>query len=249
MVRRYISVVSIRSLTAAASRSFVRCPQATGGGPGAGRDGRRVRTAAAGRSHGSRTTAYARRMPAAPDISIPADLLPADGRFGSGPSKVRAEQVEALAAAGRALLGPPHRQQPVRSLVGRVRAGLAELFALPDGYQVVLGNGGSTAFWDVATVCLVRERAQHAVFGEFGAKFAAATTRAPFLQDSSIRSADPGSVALPALEEGVDVYAWPHNETSTGVMAPVERVVGADDGALVLIDATSGAGGLPFDLT
>src|SRR5829696_6209060 len=177
------------------------------------------------------------------DISIPADLLPADGRFGSGPSKVRAEQVEALAAAGRTLLGTSHRQQPVRSLVGRVRAGLAELFALPDGYEVVLGNGGSTAFWDVATVCLVRERAQHAVFGEFGAKFAAATTRAPFLQDSSIRSAEPGSVALPAPEEGIDVYAWPHNETSTGVMAPVERVPGSrEQGALTVVDATSAAG-------
>jgi len=188
-------------------------------------------------------------VPAVPDISIPADLLPADGRFGSGPSKVRAEQVSALAAVGRTLLGTSHRQQPVRSLVGRVRAGLAELFALPDGYEVVLGNGGSTAFWDVATVCLVRRKAQHAVFGEFGAKFAAATTRAPFLQDSSVRSADPGAVALPAFEDGVDVYAWPHNETSTGVMAPVQRVPGSrEQGALTVVDATSAAGGLPVDV-
>ena len=193
--------------------------------------------------------AYARRVPAAPDITIPADLLPRDGRFGSGPSKVRDAQVDALAAVGRTLLGTSHRQQPVRSLVGRIRAGLAELFTLPDGYEVVLGNGGSTAFWDVATLCLVRERAQHAVFGEFGAKFAAATTRAPFLVDSSVRSAEPGFVALPDLEEGVDVYAWPHNETSTGVMAPVRRVPGSrEQGALTVVDATSAAGGLPVDV-
>ena len=188
-------------------------------------------------------------MPAAPDITIPADLLPADGRIGSGPSKVRPEQVAALAAAGRTLLGTSHRQQPVRSLVGRIRAGLAELFALPEGYEVVLGNGGSTAFWDVATVCLVRERAQHAVFGEFGAKFAAATTRAPFLAASSVRSAEPGSVALPEPEDGIDVYAWPHNETSTGVMAPVRRVPGSrEQGGLTVVDATSAAGGLPVDV-
>jgi phosphoserine aminotransferase len=189
-------------------------------------------------------------MPTSPAISIPADLLPADGRFGSGPSKVRAEQVTALAAAGRTLLGTSHRQAPVRELVGRVRAGLAELFGAPDGYEVVLGNGGSTAFWDVATLCLVRERAQHAVFGEFGAKFATATSRAPFLADSSIRSAEPGSVALPEPEDGVDLYAWPHNETSTGVMAPVRRVPGSrEQGALTVVDATSAAGGLAVDVT
>ncbi len=188
-------------------------------------------------------------VPAAPDISIPADLLPRDGRFGSGPSKVRAEQVDALAAVGRTLLGTSHRAKPVRGLVGRVRAGLAELFALPDGYEVVLGNGGSTAFWDVATVCLVRERAQHAAFGEFGAKFAAATSRAPFLADPTVRTAEPGSVALPEPQDGVDVYAWPHNETSTGVMAPVRRVPGSRDaGALTVVDATSAAGGLAVDV-
>ena len=188
-------------------------------------------------------------MPGAPEITIPRDLLPRDGRFGSGPSKVRPEQVEALAAVGATLLGTSHRQAPVRSLVGRVRAGLAELFALPDGYEVVLGNGGSTAFWDVATLCLVSERAQHATFGEFGAKFATATTRAPFLAESSVRAAAPGSVALPELEDGVDVYAWPHNETSTGVMAPVRRVPGSrEQGALTVVDATSAAGGLAVDV-
>ncbi|WP_298461474.1 phosphoserine transaminase [uncultured Cellulomonas sp.] len=188
-------------------------------------------------------------MPAAPDITIPADLLPRDGRFGSGPSKVRPEQVDALAAVGGTLLGTSHRQPPVRRLVGRVREGLADLFSLPDGYEVALGNGGSTAFWDVATVSLVRERAQHAAFGEFGAKFAAATTRAPFLTDSSVRAAEPGSVALPELEDGIDVYAWPHNETSTGVMAPVRRVAGSrEQGALTVVDATSAAGGLPVDV-
>jgi phosphoserine aminotransferase len=188
-------------------------------------------------------------VPTAPAITIPGHLLPRDGRFGSGPSKVRAEQVTALAAAGTTLLGTSHRQPPVRGLVGRVRAGLAELFGAPDGYEVVLGNGGSTAFWDVATLCLVRERAQHAVFGEFGAKFATATTRAPFLADSSIRSADPGSVALPEAEPGVDVYAWPHNETSTGAMAPVRRVPGSrEQGALTVVDATSAAGGLAVDV-
>jgi phosphoserine aminotransferase len=188
-------------------------------------------------------------VPGAPDITIPADLLPHDGRFGSGPSKVRDEQVAALAAVGRTLLGTSHRQAPVRSLVGRVRAGLAELFGLPEGYEVVLGNGGSTAFWDVATLCLVDRRAQHAAFGEFGAKFAAATSRAPFLEPSSVRTAEPGSVALPEPEDGVDLYAWPHNETSTGVMAPVRRVRGsADAGALTVVDATSAAGGLPVDV-
>ncbi len=188
-------------------------------------------------------------MPGAPDITLPTDLLPRDGRFGSGPSKVRPEQVAALAAVGGTLLGTSHRQAPVRSLVGRVRAGLADLFTLPDGYEVVLGNGGSTAFWDVATLCLVAERAQHAAFGEFGAKFAAATSRAPFLAPSSVRTAEPGSVALPEPEDGVDVYAWPHNETSTGVMAPVRRVPGSSEaGALTVVDATSAAGGLPVDV-
>jgi phosphoserine aminotransferase len=186
------------------------------------------------------------------DIEIPAHLLPADGRFGSGPSKVRPEQVEALAAVGRTLLGTSHRQAPVRSLVGRVRRGLADLFRAPDGYEVVLGNGGSTAFWDVAAFCLVRERAQHLAFGEFSAKFAAVTAAAPFLGEPTVVRAEPGALARPYAEDGVDVHAWPHNETSTGVMAPVRRPDGvapaADGGPLVVVDATSGAGGLPVDL-
>ncbi|MFL6139791.1 MAG: phosphoserine transaminase [Frankiaceae bacterium] len=180
--------------------------------------------------------------------AIPDHLKPADGRFGAGPSKIRPEQLDALTATGTAYLGTSHRQQPVRSVVGRVRAGLAELFALPDGYEVVLGVGGSTAFWDVATFCLVRDRAYHLSLGEFSAKFAAATRAAPFLGEPTVVTVEPGSYAEPAAEAGVDAYAWPHNETSTGVMAPVRRVAGADDGALVLIDATSAAGGLPVDV-
>ncbi|MCA5892993.1 phosphoserine transaminase [Isoptericola sp. NEAU-Y5] len=185
-------------------------------------------------------------------LAIPSSLLPADGRFGSGPSKVRAAQVAALAAAGdpsAPLLGTSHRQPPVKDLVRRVRRGVAELFDLPDGYEVALGNGGSTAFWDVATACLVRRRAQHAVFGEFGGKFAAATGQAPFLEPSQVVEAAPGTVARLARAEGVDVYATPHNETSTGAVAPVAQVQDARaDGALLLVDATSGAGALPVDV-
>ncbi|WP_369052560.1 phosphoserine transaminase [Kineococcus terrestris] len=186
------------------------------------------------------------------DTTIPADLLPADGRFGSGPSKVRPEQVDALARAGRAVLGTSHRQAPVKSLVRRVREGLAQLFSLPEGYEVVLGNGGSTAFWDVATLCLVRERSQHLVLGEFSAKFAAAAAAAPFLAEPVVVRGEPGTLPrLGAVAEGVDAVAWPHNETSTGVAAPVRRPDGpgpADGGPLVLVDATSGAGGLPVDV-
>ncbi|WP_157873625.1 phosphoserine transaminase [Kineococcus radiotolerans] len=184
---------------------------------------------------------------------LPASLLPADGRFGSGPSKVRPEQVAALAAAGAGVLGTSHRQAPVRSLVARVRAGLAELFALPAGYEVALGNGGSTAFWDVATLCLVRERTQHLVLGEFSAKFAAAAAAAPFLAEPVVVRGEPGTLPrLGEVAEGVDVVAWPHNETSTGVMAPVLRPAGphpADGGPLVVVDATSGAGGLAVDVS
>jgi len=182
-------------------------------------------------------------------LTIPADLKPADGRFGSGPSKVRPEQVAALATTGAALLGTSHRQAPVKGLVRRIREGIGDLFALPDGYQVVLGNGGSTAFWDIAAFNLVRDRAQHLSFGEFSAKFAASTKAAPFLAEPTIVTAEPGTLAFPYAEQGIDAYAWPHNETSTGVMAPVRRVEGADEDALVLIDATSGAGGLPVDIT
>jgi len=184
-----------------------------------------------------------------PTITLPAELIPSDGRFGSGPSKVRPEQVEHLASLGRTVLGTSHRQAPVKNLVGSVRDGLRSLFSLPEGYEIILGNGGSTAFWDIAAFGLVRERAQHLAFGEFSSKFATVTQNAPFLGDSTIIKADPGTLAAPRAEAGVDVYAWPHNETSTGVMAPVQRVEGADADALVLIDATSGAGGLPVDIT
>jgi phosphoserine aminotransferase len=182
-------------------------------------------------------------------ITIPAELLPGDGRFGSGPSKVRPEQLDYLSSLGRTVLGTSHRQAPVKNLVGEVRAGLRDLFSLPEGYEIILGNGGSTAFWDIAAFGLVRERSQHLAFGEFSSKFGNVTKAAPFLGDPTIVKADPGTLATPFAEAGVDVYAWPHNETSTGVMAPVKRVEGADDDALVLIDATSGAGGLPVDIT
>jgi phosphoserine aminotransferase len=181
------------------------------------------------------------------DIVIPAEIKPADGRFGAGPSKIPAGALDALAATGTSLMGTSHRQAPVRDTVGRVREGLRDLFSLPDGYQVVLGNGGATAFWDIATFGLIRERSQHLSFGEFSAKFAKAAAQAPFLADPSVIESEPGSLPSPVAEEGVDAYAWAHNETSTAVMAPVQRV--ADDDSLVLIDATSGAGGLPVDLS
>ena len=181
-------------------------------------------------------------------LVIPADLLPADGRFGSGPAKIRPEAVEALAATGRHLLGTSHRQAPVRRLVGEVKAGLAQLFALPQGYEVVLGTGGSPLFWDVAVCSLSRRRRAHAVFGEFAAKFAAAAAAAPHLDPPSVVTADPGSVAVPAAVEDADVYAWAHNETSTGAIAPVRRVPGADDGALMVVDGTSAAGGTTVDI-
>jgi phosphoserine aminotransferase len=181
-------------------------------------------------------------------VTIPAELLPLDGRFGCGPSKVRPAQVDYLASLGRTVLGTSHRQAPVRNLVGDVRNGLADLFSLPEGYEIILGNGGSTAFWDIAAFGLVRDRAQHLAFGEFSAKFGSVTRKAPFLGDPTIITGEPGTLPTPSAEAGIDVYAWAQNETSTGVMAPVERVEGADDGALVLVDATSGAGGLPVDV-
>lgn len=182
-------------------------------------------------------------------LRIPTELLPRDGRFGSGPSKVRPAQLESLSRIGRTVLGTSHRQAPVKDLVGQVRRGVAELFGLPDGYEVVLGVGGASAFWDIATFGLIEERAQHLVFGEFSAKFAAATRRAPFLDEPHLVDAQPGSVATLSARVEVDTYAWPHNETSTGAMAPVQRVQGADPDALMLVDATSGAAGLPVDLT
>ncbi len=180
-------------------------------------------------------------------IQIPAELLPADGRFGAGPSKIQTSHLDALAATGTSLMGTSHRQAPVKNTVGRVREGLAGLFDLPEGYEVVLGNGGATAFWDIATFGLIRNKSQHLAFGEFSSKFASAATAAPWLQAPSVLKSDPGSLPEPVAEEGIDAYAWAHNETSTAVMAPVIRP--ADDDSLVLIDATSGAGGLPVDLS
>src|SRR4051794_20696732 len=180
-------------------------------------------------------------------LEIPADLRPADGRFGCGPSKVRPEALAKLASAND-LMGTSHRQKPVRELVGRVRSGLAELFQLPDGYEIVLGNGGTTAFWDAAAAWLVRDRALHLSYGEFSSKFAKSTAGAPFLADPILIEAEPGDAPAPATDSQADTIAWAHNETSTGVIVPVERPEGAGD-SLVLIDATSGAGGLPVDLS
>ena len=184
-----------------------------------------------------------------PVIEIPSGLKPVDGRFGAGPSKVRPGALSALAATGTSLLGTSHRQDPVKNLVRRVRKGVHDLFSLPAGYQVVLGNGGSTAFWDIAAFGLVRQRSQHLVFGEFSSKFAKAAHAAPWLTEPSVITAVPGTAPRPAAEAGIDAYAFTHNETSTGVAMPVKRTDGADDGALSLVDATSGAGGLPVDIT
>jgi phosphoserine aminotransferase len=186
---------------------------------------------------------------AATPIVIPADIKPLDGRFGSGPSKIRPEAIATLAQVGGSLLGTSHRQKPVRALVGRIRAGLADLFDLPDGYQVVLGNGGSTAFWDIAAFGLVRTKSAHASFGEFSAKFASVTAGAPWLDEPSVVVGAPGTLPVLTAVDGADVYAWAHNETSTGVMSQIARVPGADEDALVVIDATSGAGGLPVDIS
>jgi phosphoserine aminotransferase len=180
-------------------------------------------------------------------LHLPADLKPADGRFGAGPSKIQPEHLSALAATGSSLMGTSHRQAPVKSLVGRVREGMASLFELPEGYEVVLGNGGATAFWDIAAFGLIREKSQHLSFGEFSSKFASAAAAAPWLADPSVIEAEPGSRPVAVAETGVDAYAWAHNETSTAVMAPVVRPEDTD-GALVLVDATSGAGGLPVDV-
>lgn len=184
-----------------------------------------------------------------PAIEIPEHLKPVDGRFGAGPSKVRTNLSQAVAAAGADLMGTSHRQAPVRNLVASVQDGVTQLFNAPENYRVVLGVGGATAFWDIASFGLIRRKAQHLSFGEFGSKFAKATNSAPFLDDSVILHADPGTRPTPRAEAGIDVYAWPHNETSTGVAAPVHRIEGADEDALVLIDATSGAGGLPVDVS
>jgi phosphoserine aminotransferase len=182
-----------------------------------------------------------------PDIVIPTDMLPADGRFGSGPSKVRAEAVASLSLAAKGPLGTSHRQKPVKSVVGRLRSGLVELFGLPEGYEVVLGNGGTTAFWDVATFCLIERHSQHLSFGEFSAKFSAAAQAAPWLDDPEVVTSPAGTHPLALGRPGTDLYALTHNETSTGVMMEIRRPEGADAGALVAVDATSAAAGLRVD--
>ncbi|MBB2975007.1 phosphoserine aminotransferase [Microbacterium endophyticum] len=179
-------------------------------------------------------------------VALPPNLLPADGRFGCGPSKIRPAQLKALAQSGWSVLGTSHRQAPVKNLVGSVREHLGELFTLPAGYEIIVGNGGSTAFWDAAAFGLIENRAQNLVFGEFGGKFASSAA-APWLAAPDVRKAEPGTRIAAEAVEGVDVYAWPHNETSTGVSAPISRVHG-DEGALTVIDATSAAGGIDFSL-
>ncbi|MGV0784048.1 phosphoserine transaminase [Mycolicibacterium sp. XJ775] len=178
------------------------------------------------------------------ELIIPADIKPRDGRFGCGPSKVRPEQLTALAAAGN-LFGTSHRQAPIKNLVGRVRDGLRELFSVPDGYEVILGNGGSTAFWDAAAFGLIDKRSLHLTYGEFSSKFASCVAKNPFIGDPIIVKTDPGTAPQPQSDPSVDAVAWAHNETSTGVSVPVQRPAGD---ALVLIDATSAAGGLPVDI-
>jgi len=177
------------------------------------------------------------------EIIIPSSIKPVDGRFGCGPSKIRPEALAALSASGDSILGTSHRQKPVKNVVKRVREGLTSLFDLPEGYEVVLGNGGSTAFWDIATFGLIEDRSQHLVFGEFSSKFAAAAKEAPFLGEPTVIKSEPGSHPVSVAEAGIDVYAMTHNETSTGVAMPINRPAGTD-GALVLVDATSAAGGL-----
>ena len=178
------------------------------------------------------------------ELIIPADIKPRDGRFGCGPSKVRPEQLTALAAAGD-LFGTSHRQAPIKNLFGRVRDGLRELFSVPDGYEVILGNGGSTAFWDAAAFGLIDKKSLHLTYGEFSSKFASCVAKNPFIGDPIIVKTDPGTAPQPQSDPSVDAVAWAHNETSTGVSVPVQRPAGD---ALVLIDATSAAGGLPVDI-
>jgi phosphoserine aminotransferase len=182
-----------------------------------------------------------------PDIAIPDELLPHDGRFGAGPSRIRPEAIEMLAGSADHFLGTSHRQAAVRFKVSELRNGLAELFSLPDGYEILLGNGGTTAFWDAATFGLIEQRSQHLSFGEFSSKFAKAASAAPHLGDPQVLTADPGTHPLAQASAGIDAYCLTHNETSTGVAMPLTRPEGADEGSLVLFDATSAAGGLRFD--
>lgn len=179
--------------------------------------------------------------------TLPADLIPADGRFGCGPSKVRPEQIQAIVAGAQSIIGTSHRQPAVKDVVGSLREGLAQLFSLPDGYEIVLSSGGATAFWDAATFGLIENRSGHLSFGEFSQKFATAAQKAPWLADPEVVSAEPGTTPAPRAIPGCDVLAWAHNETSTGAMVPVVRPEGAGD-SLIVIDATSGAGGLPVDM-
>jgi len=180
-------------------------------------------------------------------LTIPADIKPADGRFGCGPSKVRPEQLQNLVDVGASVFGTSHRQKPVKDVVARVRTGLAELFTLPDGYEVVLGNGGTTAFWDAAAFGLIESKSLHLTYGEFSSKFAKVAQGNPFIDDPIVVTADPGSAPEPVCDPEADLIAWAHNETSTGVAVPVVRPSGAN-GKLIAIDATSGAGGLPVDM-
>lgn len=186
-------------------------------------------------------------MSMADQLEIPADIKPRDGRFGCGPSKVRPEQLQALTTTAAPLFGTSHRQAPVKNLVGRLRSGLADLFSLPEGYEVILGNGGATAFWDAAAFGLIDKRSLHLSFGEFSSKFASAVAKNPFVGDPVVIKADAGSAPEPQSDPSVDVIAWAHNETSTGVAVPIARPADSGD-ALIVIDATSGAGGLPVDI-
>jgi phosphoserine aminotransferase len=181
-----------------------------------------------------------------PEIVIPADILPIDGRFGCGPSRLREAQLQAFQRDGAKLMGTSHRQAPVKNLVKRVQTGLVELFHNPAGYEIVLGNGGSTAFWDVASHSLAEGKAQALVHGEFGAKFASSLS-APWLEKPTVVNGEPGSRLELQAEAGVKSYVYPQNETSTGVVAPVKRITGVDSDALFFTDATSAAGGIDFD--
>ncbi|UQX11368.1 phosphoserine transaminase [Candidatus Mycobacterium methanotrophicum] len=183
----------------------------------------------------------------ADQLTLPDNIKPGDGRFGSGPSKVRPEQLHALSTSAAPLFGTSHRQAPVKDLVGRVRNGLRDYFSAPDGYEVVLGNGGATAFWDAAAFGLIDKKSLHLSYGEFSSKFASAVTKNPFVGEPIVIKADPGSAPEPQSDPSVDVIAWAHNETSTGVAVPITRPDGAGE-ALIVIDATSGAGGLPVDI-
>lgn len=183
-------------------------------------------------------------------ITIPPSMLPEDGRFGSGPSKIRPEQVQALDAGAATVLGTSHRQSTIKQIVGSIRAGLAEFLRIPDDYEIVLGNGGATAFWDMACASLITRRAAFGVYGSFSAKFADSAASAPFLEDPVVYRCEPGDCQLPEYTEYVDAYCWAHNETSTGVAAPVHRIAGSlEQGALTIVDATSAAGALPVDIS